>query len=168
LISRFKRGFTLIELLIVVAIIGILAAIASSNLLSAQVRAKVAAMRSDQRVIGSALEVYYVDRDVYPPGLNPFVRSGAVVQTWRLTTPAAYLGSIPKDIFHRPQSFGLIGGPFGPGGKYMKYVADPIVNEMWLLWSYGPDQDMEFEEVQYDPTNGTVSSGDIYRVGNEP
>lgn len=53
-----RRGFTLIELLIVVVIIGILAAIATSQYASVKERARVAGMISDLRNLTSAQEGY--------------------------------------------------------------------------------------------------------------
>ncbi len=62
-----RYGFTLIELLIVVAIIGILAAIAVPNFLNAQVRAKIAKAESEMHSIITALESYRIDNNIYPP-----------------------------------------------------------------------------------------------------
>ena len=62
---RNKKGFTLIELLIVVAIIGIIAAIAIPNLLNAIQRGKQKRTMSDLRSIGTAVESYQVDNG-YP------------------------------------------------------------------------------------------------------
>jgi len=63
---RKDKGFTLIELLIVVAIIGIIAAIAIPNLLNAIDRGKQKRTMADLRSLGTAIESYSIDNNVYP------------------------------------------------------------------------------------------------------
>jgi prepilin-type N-terminal cleavage/methylation domain-containing protein len=114
------KAFTLIELLIVVAIIAILAAIATPNFLEAQIRSKVARTQNDLRTQAVALEAFCVDHNTYTrdsdssldvkdhPGVdvcNPYnpewvkYANGAI----QLTTPVAYMSSLLSD-------------PFAPGG----------------------------------------------------
>ncbi len=64
--KRRESGFTLIELLIVIAIIGILAAIAIPNLLNAVQRGKQKRSMSDMRSLATAIEAYAVDNNSYP------------------------------------------------------------------------------------------------------
>jgi general secretion pathway protein G len=61
-----RSGFTLIELLIVVAIIGIIAAIAVPNLLNALNRGKQKRTMADLRSLALSLESYAVDTGRYP------------------------------------------------------------------------------------------------------
>jgi len=63
---RRQKGFTLIELLIVVAIIGIIAAIAIPNLLNAINRGRQRRSMADIRSIGTAMEAYSVDYNYFP------------------------------------------------------------------------------------------------------
>ena len=62
-----QKGFTLIELMIVIAIIGILAAIAIPNFISYRKRSYDTAAQSDLKNLMTAQEAYYVDNSTYKP-----------------------------------------------------------------------------------------------------
>ena len=93
-----KQAFTLIELLIVVAIIGILAAIAIPNFQNARVRAMVSRTEADLRSLGTAFESYRLDNNMYPPtpSAGQFTR---YIRLAKLTSPISYMGHIPLDPF---------------------------------------------------------------------
>lgn len=219
-----KKAFTLIELLIVVAIIAILAAIAVPNFLEAQVRSKVARVRSDIRSYATALEAYYIDNNAYPPSgssgsgnaagpipnipRNPTGAGNVNNHLPAVTGPAA-LAAIP--------SFAARGTTFvyqltTPIGYVTSLFPDPFMdkrgatyaywanNQGWICWSPGPNADQSdstelgnsfaVETVYditvaqpstllvsggnsvltgtraytYDPTNGTISPGDVWRT----
>ncbi len=76
--KRNSKGFTLIELLIVVAIIGIIVAIAIPNLLNAIQRAKQRRTMGDIRSTATAIEAYAVDFNRYPPAAAATVPSGVI------------------------------------------------------------------------------------------
>jgi type IV pilus assembly protein PilA len=69
MLSRFhakdERGFTLIELMIVIAIIGILAAIAIPQFSAYRTRSYNSAANADLRNAATAQEAYFVDQQTY-------------------------------------------------------------------------------------------------------
>ncbi|MBN1476933.1 prepilin-type N-terminal cleavage/methylation domain-containing protein [Candidatus Sumerlaeota bacterium] len=191
-----RRAFTLIELLIVVAIIAILAAIALPNFLEAQTRAKVARVHADLRTLIGAIEAYRVDHNRYPPhsGTGPYVdfpfTHPVSLRLIPLTTPVAYITSIPQDPYS-PVRIDEAPGADPFAAKYDTYdlVTVPDTSGhgseissggMWRIMSPGPDLIQAFgglpantsyteanvNGVDYDPTNGTRSVGELVRVGS--
>ena len=63
---RSRKGFTLIELLIVVAIIGILAAVAIPQFAAYRMRGYNSASTSDLRNFKTSLEGFFADNQTYP------------------------------------------------------------------------------------------------------
>ncbi len=185
------KAFTLIELLIVVAIIAILAAIAVPNFLEAQTRSKVSRVKNDLRTLATAMESYAVDNTRYPPHYSDMIPPHPEKNQTILTTPIAYITSIPMCPFAMskplgwlpfngkgyrredmqklatlPTSFGGENGWVGlPAEVWAK--AQYTAGRKWMFWSIGPDLNHEFylTTAEYDPTNGTVSTGDIIRLG---
>lgn len=186
--STHRRGFTLIELLIVVAIIGILAAIAVPNFLSAQTRAKMARVRADIRSLQTAMETYFVDNNVYPPDHSYFEP-----MTWRqLTTPIAYMNAILRNPYEAknvsfPNGWLAVFGYsaeliVASGGGVSRWPTElsSMGLKYWMV-SAGPDQYSDLQDVGwnniavwrgldtrsaylhviYSPSNGTISSGDM-------
>src|SRR5215210_356993 len=63
---RGRNGFTLIEILVVIAVIGILAALVAPNVFRHVGAAKDAAARSQIEMLGAALDAYRLDTGRYP------------------------------------------------------------------------------------------------------
>ena len=79
-----ERGFTLIELMIVMAIIGILSAIAIPLYVRSVNKAKEAVLKEDLHTMRTAIDSYRVDKEKAPQGLDDLAQAG-------------YLKTIPID-----------------------------------------------------------------------
>jgi general secretion pathway protein G len=116
-----KEGFTLVELLIVIAVIGIIAAIAIPNLLTAIQKGKQKATIGDMKTIGTAVESYISDVSMAPG-------AGAVTTLSQLEV---YLESFYAKQLPIRDSW----------GELFRYESGSIGNtqEFYSIISYGSD-----------------------------
>jgi len=125
-----RRGFTLTEVLLVLAILGVIAAMVVPNLLGRQREAMVKSSKMSIKSLSDAAKQYAVDHDgEFPPG-------GRDEVIGLLTNPGAdkdgkqispYLESIPKDAWGEP--------------LYYEYPPTKAPNLQGpAIWSSGPDR----------------------------
>jgi general secretion pathway protein G len=126
-----NAGFTLIELMVVVAILGILAALVVPKIMSRPDEARVTAARQDIATLGQALKLYRLDNKRYPTteqGLQALVTkpmTPPIPDNWK---GGGYIEKLPLDPWSKPYQYlnpGLhgeidifsFGGDGAPGGQ---------------------------------------------------
>jgi type IV pilus assembly protein PilA len=99
---KSNKGFTLIELMIVVAIIGILAAIAIPNFLNYQCKARQSEARTNLGTLANLQEAYWAEWNTYAADIDAFDGEGMTELGFEISGDAA-----------RRYHYALTAGPTG-------------------------------------------------------
>lgn len=101
-VMKKQSGFTLIEVMVVVAILGILAAIVMTNVVGKDDQARVTTTKASLASIANALEMYKLDNHKYPTtdeGLEALVTKPASAKNF---PDGGYLKGLPEDSWGNP------------------------------------------------------------------
>jgi len=106
--TRIPHGFTLIEIMVVVAILGILAALVVPKIMGRPDEARIVAAKQDIASLRQALNLYRLDNLRYPTteqGLQALVvkpTSGPIPGNWK---PGGYIERLPSDPWGSPYQY---------------------------------------------------------------
>jgi type IV pilus assembly protein PilA len=133
--KKTNQGFTLIELMIVVAIIGILAAVAMPRFADLVRKSNEGAAKGSLGAIRSALSIYYADNE----GIWPASLAGMVAILNDAGSAAKYLAAIPV----RKVGGGAAGDGLATGGAAMDgtvgWYYDPVDGDCLISSNGGSD-----------------------------
>ena len=121
-----NRGFTLLEVLVVVAILGILAALVVPQIMGRPDEAKRVAAKADIGALQQALKLYRLDNGFYPStdqGLQALVQRPTTQPTPNNWKQGGYLERLPRDPW---------------GGDY-QYLSPGVHGEI-DIFSFGADR----------------------------
>ncbi|WP_425060706.1 hypothetical protein SCACP_14480 [Sporomusa carbonis] len=104
-----QKGFTLVELMVVIAILGVLAALLVPRLTTSTDAAKDAKLKADLRSLDSALVQYYANNNQYPANLSA-----------AKTSLQNYISSWPKDAKGNDIQYGPNGNGYDLAGADSK------------------------------------------------
>jgi general secretion pathway protein G len=103
-----NAGFTLIELMVVIAILGILAALVVPKIMSRPDEARAAAAKQDISTLAQALKLYRLDNKRYPTseqGLQALVTkptTAPIPDNWK---GGGYIEKLPLDPWAKPYQY---------------------------------------------------------------
>lgn len=142
---NLAAGFSLVEILVVLAIISILAGIVTVNLVSRPAEARVAAAKSELRVLKSALNVYRTDN-----GTVPTTAQGLAALIEKPTSPPVP-PNYPDEPYLDTRTL-----PTDPWNNEYIYIAPGERGEKFEIICYGSDGQPGGEEDAAD-----ISSSDL-------
>ncbi len=128
-----KKGFTLAEVLIVVAILGILAAIAMPTFMGQVTEAKEATAKDNLRILRSAIELYATKHDGVPPGYlndNPTMTPNIRTFYIQMIGTGKYLSAFPKNPFSDRTEMKMV-------YNSEDFPTEPLMTDLWG-WIYQP------------------------------
>ena len=115
--KKNEKGFTLIELMIVIAIIGILAAIAIPQFAAYRTRSYNSAAQSDLRNAATAQEAYYIDANTYTTQVSKLTGPGGFSQSARVDLEITNANTNSYTMTANHSAGNITYNMTGPGGS---------------------------------------------------